>query len=301
MKSVADAVQSYIFARTADGRASSTIRDYHRTLTDELVEWSEKQGLKLDSMVRDDVRRYVAYLRESDWSVATVGIYVRNLRAFLRWCYEEGYTETNLALAVKPPKMVKRREKLLTPEELQRLIDVCQGYPTAFRDKAIILTFLDSGLRRGEMVRLQLKDIHIEGETTWIGVYASKTDTTRFAFLREDATRALKDYLATRTDDYQALWIGKQGPLKANSINHILRRRAKDADLDPNRVHPHVFRKLFATQWVEGGGDPTRLMWLGGWTSMQMLDVYVQLSRKRDLAAAHQQYSPVDRMLNQVG
>lgn len=296
MRTIRQKVKSFILARVADGRASRTVRDYHRVL-EPFAAWCSGEGFDLTTLDRDAVRRYVVSLRERGWAEGTVAIHIRNIRTFLRWCYEEGYAATNLATAVKSPRRVIRVESSLTPAEVLALMDACQGDRLAARDKAIVLTFVDTGLRRSEIASLKRSDVHFEGETAWLQVYAHKTYTYRFAFLQTEATAALQAYLGTRTDDDEALWMGMRGPLAADGIYQVLRRRAIQAGIDPGRTHPHAFRKFFATQWVESGGDTTRLMWLGGWASMDMLEVYVLLSRKRDLAAAHRQFGPADRLL----
>jgi len=103
MLSLKQAIEEFIVARRADGRAPRTIEDYHRVLGP-FAAWCREQGTAhLPDLNRRMVRRYVAYLREKGWAENTVGIHVRNLRTFLRWLYEEGYTETNLAQAIRAP------------------------------------------------------------------------------------------------------------------------------------------------------------------------------------------------------
>jgi len=285
----------FILARQADGRAPRTISDYHRTLNN-FTHWFTRHAQALD---RDTIRRYVASLYASDWSLGTVGIYVRNLRAFLHWLHLEGKTQENLARAVKAPKPATRIENLPTDRELLDLIHTCQDDRQALRDRALILTFLDTGLRIGELVKMQRADLHFDPDLTWFQIHATKNDVIHLAFLGQVTTCALLQYLDTRDDALPALWTGLRGPLTPTGIYKALRRRALQADLDPRRVHPHAFRKLFATLWTENGGDRTRLKCLGGWRSDAMLDRYVLLAGRAKLAAGHHRYAPVDHLLRQ--
>ena len=153
-------------------------------------------------------------------------------------------------------------------------------------------------MRLGEVMLLRCEDVHIEDSTVWLQVYAPKTKTFRFVFLSEKAAAALQEYLAQRGEDgEEALWVGRWGALTGQGIYKAIRRRAVQAGLDPRKFRPHNFRKLFATLWVENGGDRIRLQRLAGWSDPRMVDVYVITARKR-LAEAHRRYSPVARLFD---
>ena len=267
------AIEEFITARRADGRSPRTIKDYHRVL-DPFTAWCRKQGtVQLADLDVTTVRSYVVHLREKGWAENTVGIHVRNLRAFLRWLYEENYTETNLALAIRPSKARVRPGNLPTKEEVCRLIAVCNSDQWASRDKAMILLLLDTGVRLGEMASLRREDVHIEDDPAWLQVYVPKTNNVHFAFLCEETAVALGEYLAQRGEDgEEALWVGQRGALTGQGIYKAIRRRAARAGLNPRKFRPHNFRKLFATLWVDNGGDIVNLQRLGGWNSLEMLE-----------------------------
>ncbi len=290
------AIQFFITARTADGRAPRTIQDYHRVL-DPFAAWCADRGITVELLNREQVREYAAHLREHGWSEGTVAIHIRNLRAFLCWLSEEGYTADNLAKALKAPRRIDHQEDPLAPEEIRALIAACQdGSAEGRRDLALILVFLDTGLRIGEMVRLRREDVNFNDEngTAWIRVYAPKTRTYRFVFLGKNATEVLRVYISGRKDPQEALWVGKSKALTAQGIYKAIRRRAEKAGV--GRVHPHLFRKSFATHWLDNGGDVERLRVLAGWRSLEMLSAYV-CSAVRQLEQAHRRAAPVDCLL----
>jgi site-specific recombinase XerD len=291
---IANLTNSFILARQADGRAPRTILDYRRTL-DPFARWCARKHIT--HLTRDAVRRYVATLYATGWSVATVGIYVRNLRAFLRWLHEEGRLAENLAKAVRPPKSAARLEDLPADHELRALLDACRDDAQAARDRALILVLLDTGLRLGELVAMRRDALHLDGDIAWFQIYSPKTGQGHFSFLGSASSQALAVYLQTRKDGELALWLGVRGPLTPTGVYKALRRRALKAGISPGRVHPHAFRKLFATLWTQNGGDRTRLKALGGWRTDAMLDRYVLLSARAQLAHGHRQYGPVDHLL----
>jgi site-specific recombinase XerD len=295
-KTVAQAVKSFVRARQADGRAPRTIRDYHRVL-DRFAGWCGERDIVLARLDRDTVREYAGLLHRQNWADNTVSIHIRTLRAFLNWLFREGLTTENLASCIQPPRSSRRMEEPLTGEEIRALLSVCNGDPFASRDRALILLLADTGLRLGELLRLKRADVRFseDGSSAYLLVYAPKTRSHRFVFLSSPSTQALREYLEDERDG-DSLWIGRFGKLTESGIRGILRRRARQAGLDPRRVHPHAFRKFFATSWIRNGGDTLRLQQIGGWASPKMLEVYVLLAQKQDLEEAHERFSPVSRI-----
>ena len=119
-------------------------------------------------MTKEDVRRYITRLRRRGLAAATVAIHIRNIRTFLRWLWSEGITDINLALAIKPPKTERREELPLSSDEIQALLSACNGDPQAIRDRALILFLLDTGVRVGELVRIQRNDVHFNENGGWV-------------------------------------------------------------------------------------------------------------------------------------
>jgi len=298
MSTLALAITRFITARSADGRAPRTLADYHRTL-DPFTQW---MGLNADKeMTRDTVREYVAHLRSLGWRDATAGIYIRNLRAFLRWMHEEGCTDSNLALAVKAPRQVSRLEIPITPEEIQLLLNTCATREFHDRrDRALILLMSDTGLRTGEIVRLKAGDWRREPDNSgsYLLVYAPKTGTPRYAILGRSATETMQVYIEMRgkLEASAVLFCSEDGSaLKARAIGSLLARRGAKAGLERCRVHPHIFRKAFVTGSLDNGMDAERVRVLAGWTTMAMFKVYTDSTLSK-LRAAHQRAGPVDRM-----
>lgn len=287
----------FITSRAADGRAPRTLQDYRRVL-EPFVSWCG--DLDLASITRQTIREYVALLRSNGWSDGTVAIHIRNLRAFLRWMHEEGYTRDCLSRAIHAPRQVRRIEIPITPDELQLLLDTCaaDGF-TDMRDRAMILMLADTGLRSGEVVRLMTQDWRCEDDAggSYLLVFAPKSQTARYAILGRAATASVRVYVQARAGlGGDRLFCSEAGePLKVRAIGSMLTRRGKRAGLERCRVHPHIFRKAFVTAFLDNGGDSERLRVLAGWSSLAMLQVYAD-SRLERLRAAHERAGPVDRM-----
>lgn len=311
-------INRFIIARTADGRAPQTIHDYRRVL-EPFTQWcsddlhitsldgltarpsSPRSELAEVGVTRETIREYAAYLRTKGWKDGTVAIHIRNLRTFLKWVHEEGYTRENLAAAIKAPRQVTRIEIPITPEEIQLLLDTCStdGFYDQ-RDRTLILLMSDTGLRTGEIINLKIGDWRSESDNSgsYLLVFAPKTSTTRYAILGHSATDAMLNYLNGRgklsSDDM--LFCSEDGaPLKKRAIGSLLMRRGARAGLERCRVHPHIFRKAFVTGALDNGMDTERVRVLAGWTTMAMFKTYTDSTLSK-LRAAHQRAGPVDRM-----
>jgi site-specific recombinase XerD len=297
--SLAEAVQSFITARNADGRAPRTIKDYHRVLQP-FSNWCNEHGYgALAALNSDAVYGYVAALRSRGWAAATIAIHIRNLRSFLSWLWYTKLLADNLAAEIHPPRVASRLPDLPTPEEIAALLASCNpDDPLGARDRAIMLVLLDTGMRVGELCALQCSDVHTNGDTALLSIYAPKTYSWRDAFLGALATSAVKAYMAIKHNNGRSeFFLSRCGtPLCQNTVWKMLKRRAALSGVNPNKLYPHIFRKLFATHWIENGGDEIRLMFLGGWASQAMLRVYVALAGRKKLATGHQKYGPVDNI-----
>jgi site-specific recombinase XerD len=282
-------IEHFITAKRADGRAKRTLQDYNRVLSD-FADWYTGDPNELD---RHTIRLYVAGLRERGWADSTVAIYIRNLRSFFRWCYAEDYLAHDLATAIHAPRRSMRDDPPPSRQDIRRLLAACDnGERWAVRDVALVYCAIDTGMRRGELHRLTLDDVHDDKRGIWITIYGQKTGKYRYGILGDEATNAMREYLKQRVDEYRALWIGDQGPLSYDGIYQIIKRHAREAGLP--HLRPHDLRKYFATRWIDRGGDQQRLMRLGGWSSPEMLEVYVRLSGLDDLRRAHRKFSPGD-------
>jgi len=290
-------LDTFLTAKRADGLRRRTLDDYHRVLS--------RAMLQLDinapsTWTRESIRAYIADLRAQPWAPATVALHIRYLRAFLAWCCREGYTAEDFSALIPAPARTIREEVLLSQDEFADLVRACAGDRWALRDRAVILTLVDTGLRRSEFCALRRDWIIVEDGTASLLLpsRASKTAQERFVFLGRATTRAVMAYLETRDDEHPALFISERGELGGDGVYYLLRRRAEQAGLDPARVHPHLLRKQFASWWIENGGDEQRLMHIGGWNGPEMLRVYVRLGARQQLQQARQ-YGPVDRIIEE--
>jgi site-specific recombinase XerD len=163
---------------------------------------------RLSDFALEHVRDYILYLRgrpafaghpfvaprERPLSDASVNCYVRGLRGFASWLYEQEYTDVNLLGRLKAPKMTKKTVDILSDEEIERILTRLKT-PTAtnVRNRAIFLTLLDTGIRASELLSLTLTRAHLdEGYLLVLG----KGKKERPVKIGQTAAQAIRLYVA---------------------------------------------------------------------------------------------------------
>ena len=169
--------------------------------------------------------------------------------------------------------------------------------PTARRDKAIILTLLDTGLRASELCALRVDDVDLKSGKVIVrhNVGGSKGGKGRTVFLGKNCRRVVWRYLAEREDGDQPeapLFLNIYNrPMNPGSLRHLIKGLGEKAEV--KNCHPHRFRHTFAITYLRSGGDIFTLQSLLGHSSLDMVRHYARVAEV-DIEHAHRKASPVD-------
>jgi integrase/recombinase XerC/integrase/recombinase XerD len=239
------------------------------------------------------VRAYLLSVSEHR-NAGGLHIVFRCIKTFLRWYADELDAPQVAAMVgkVKPPKLPDEPLEPVSLDVVRALIAVCGKDAAGLRDKAIMLTMLDTGIRVSELCGLDMGDVNLSNGMTIIR--KGKGSKSRTVVIGAKARRDLLRYLRVRGDAPGALFLTVAGGrLCRHAITSMLRRRAKAADVPP--PGPHDFRRAFALLSLRAGCDILSLQRLMGHANLTILHRYVKLTQD-DLAAAHARTSPVDRL-----
>jgi len=227
----------------------------------------------------------------------TINCWVRALRGFFNWLYQNDYTDENRLKNLRPPKPTIEEIDVLGPEQIQTLLDACSPRThLGCRNRAIVMLMLDGGLRLAEVATLLADDVHIEDG--WLRV-KGKGNKERIVPFGRNLQQVLLRYVTTfrppAASRPERFILSVQGEALTNwGIEEVVQRLGKSAGV--NGLHPHLLRHTFATNFLlYNCGDAFRLQQILGHTTLEMTRRYVHMAG-REKALMTTPTSPTDRL-----
>jgi len=274
-----------LYLRHCDLRGLSprTIKIYREKLEKFLL------FLNGESLEKADIFSFVSYLKESGNGPESISIYLRSLKTFLRWAYNQGFIKTNPLAGFPGVKVPRRLLPTLTPSALQELLDIVKKLErNSQRNQAVLLLMVDCALRPGELLSLTLRDfqgdyIRVRGKTGERMLPLSQvTKRAIQAYLRKRKAPPSEDALFTTSDGRALTYYALR------SIMRILKQKGRF-----DRLYPYLFRHTSATSYLQNGADLETVRRLLGHTSYAVTQRYLSLTQN-DLARAQKKASPVN-------
>jgi len=289
-----------------DARNSSphTVRCYARDIL-QFVKFLEEHGYSVETTEWGEVdylliRRFLGKLSEEGYSRRSIARKLSSLKAFFRFLLRQKIVESNPASSVASPKLEQRLPDVLEKEEVEQLLAAPDGKTLqGIRDQAILEMLYATGIRVGELAKVQIGDVDfVNGEVRVLG----KGGKERIALLGDFALRALKRYMREvrpllvcaapfpSRQTTEALFLNRfGGPLTDRSLHRLIVKYAHKAGLG-RKVTPHTLRHTFATHMLEAGADLRVVQELMGHVSLVSTQTYTRVSRehlKKVYDAAH--------------
>jgi len=270
-----DLVEGFLFSLQAEGRAPRT-HEYYDKLLRHFTEYAKSQDWpeQVELLDTKRIRQFLSWIgsrsfeyvagngsrRFSKSKPSTAWPYYKALRGLFNWSVEEGLLETSPAKGIHfkapPPPQVQPYGL----EELKRFFAVCEldiktgARFTGLRNKAVLLLFIDSGLRLSELVHLKLGDLNLEqrwvrviGKGNKIGIcpFSAKTAKAIWLYLLERKHRAKSD----------ALWVTEEGrQFSVGGLSSSFVYLKKRAGVN-SQGGVHRLRHTSALQYLRGAKD----------------------------------------------
>ena len=285
-------IEAFLIDRKAQGMAKGTLYFYQKKLK-LFIDFCEAQVITdIADITPSFLRNYMLYLEETGHNDGGRHACYRALKTFLYWWEEELEPQgwTNPIRKVKPPRLSISPLEPADLEDIKTMIDRCDNSFYGKRDKAILLSLLDTGTRAHEFLALNIDDF--DYKTGEILIREGKGRKFRSVFLGKKSRRIVRVYLRTRRDEGNSFWITKGGErLTYWGLREIIRRCATRAEVKIPTIHS--FRRAFALNMLRAGVDIFSLQKLMGHADLQVLRRYLAQTTE-DIAQAHRLGSPVD-------
>jgi len=243
----------------------------------------------------DDIRQFILHLQENNNSSASVYGYYKCVKRFFNWLMEEDILEKSPMQRIRPPKV---EQKIIIPYEPDHLKTLLKLYdPTTFcglRNRAMILTFVDTGVRLEEMWKMRIEDLNLEKGVIKVKGKGAKQ---RVVSIGVGAQKLLLRYLLSRDDTHPCVWVTEERkPLSYEGIAMIFKRLAARGQLNNVRCSPHTFRHTFATMCLNNGASEFEVQSLLGHSTLTMTRRYAATLKSEQAVIAHKKFSPVDNL-----
>lgn len=272
-------LKRYIVACAVKGLTKRTIQQYQTSLKFIF----DKIGKQIDLITSDDLKLYLAMRQLQDGvSETTIGNDWRSLSAFYVWMTKEELIAKNPMLKVDRPKERKKAKKAFTQMDVEKIRSKCKDS----REKALVEVLLSTWCRVTEVSRMNISDIKPDGSMKVLG----KGDKERIVYLNAKAQLAIDEYLQTRDDDNEALFVSSDKPherLSTGWIEKTIRDLGKIAAVDD--THPHRFRRTGATFALRSGMKIETVSHLLGHEQISTTQIYLDLNEE-EMSQAHRKY-----------
>ena len=285
-------IEAFLIDRKAQGLAKGTLYFYQKK-TKAFIDFCKAQIItQVTDFTPDFLRKYILYLEDTGHNDGGRHACYRALKTFLYWWEDELEPDgwKNPVRRVKPPRLSVSPLEPVELDDVKAMIASCDVSFYGNRDRAILLSLLDTGARAHEFLALNIDDF--EYRTGEIVIREGKGSKFRVVFLGEITGRTVRTYLRNRKDESLAFWIIKDGDrLSYWGLREVIRRHATKAGVKTPTIHS--FRRAFALNMLRAGVDIFSLQKLMGHADLQVLRRYLAQTTE-DIAQAHRLGSPVD-------
>lgn len=290
-------LDAFLEMLTAERNASPhTLRAYRRDL-EGFAAFLAKRGRDVSRGETEDVRAYLARLAERGMSGRSTARHLSSLRQFHRFLVVEGVRDDDPLAAIDGPRLGRPLPKILSEDEVRRLIEAASGLPELERVRlvAILEVLYAAGLRVSELAGLPVAALARDGRVLTV---RGKGDKERLVPLSAPARAALEAWRAARVralpegrpSPFMFPSRGASGHITPSRIAQLLKALAPRAGLNPRRLSPHVLRHAFASHLVDHGADLRSVQQMLGHADIATTQIYTHVASDRLQRLVHDKH-----------
>ena len=273
-------INIFLSAKEVEGCSTRTLK-YYREIIEKLINTIDKP---IEEIQTEEIRKYLAdYKENTKCNTVTIDNLRRVLSSFFAWLEDEDYiikSPVRRIHKVKTPTIIK---ETLTDENLEKLRDTSK----CIRDLVLIELLYSTGIRVGELIKLNISDINFEDRSCKV---FGKGNKQREVYFDARTKIHLRQYINARKDENEALFVSKNKPhqrLSIAGIELIVRKLGLETEI--NKVHPHKFRRTLATMAIDKGMPIEQLQQLLGHKRIDTTLQYAMV-KQSNVKLAHKKY-----------
>jgi integrase/recombinase XerD len=277
--------EEYLLHLRAKGYTGGTIT-WHQGHLESFQSYLDGQGITaFPAATAQNIQAYLAYLKtKRKLCPRTRQAHLSAIKGLFAYLVKQGLLTTDPTVGIEPPKLTSTLPEVPTEAEIARILAVPDlRTPLGIRNRAILEVFYSSGLRRQELVNLNLSDIDLENG--YLRVIQGKNRKDRMVPLGDVACKFIEAYLKLVRWWYihdpaeQALFIDSaQGTrLAPETISYLVAKLIKKAGIT-KRISPHTFRHAMATHLLQNQADIRHIQMMLGHASVATTEIYTRLA-----------------------
>ena len=296
---VEELMENFIAEKKAEGRSGQTLESYKNSFKKFFFCFEKTMSSK--EINKGMVLHYKNFLNKGeDLHLASINHYLRDLRTFVNWCYDNGYISEKVDIA-----MVKGQEAIIevyTEEEVKKLLEQPKKNASfvEWRTWAIVNWILATGNRIETIVNIKIGDVHFGRDE--IIIREQKNKKAAAIPLASGLKRALRTYIskcrASASDEKYLFCNIEDEQLTTKALQSALYDYNRSRGVD--KTSAHALRHTFAKMYIMNGGDTFRLQKILGHSQLEMTRHYVNLFGS-DLKKGYDDFVPLNNLQEPKG
>ncbi len=295
---LADLAGSWLISLTAEGKSPRTISLYSAGVA-AFIRWHQANAapdmqITVADLDKRTASAFLADLLAAGAAPGTARARHAALRRFSAWLYEDGETDVDVLLSLRPPKAAQAPVDSISGTELTALIKACKPPPgagrwalfEALRDEAVVRLLADTGARAAELIAMTVDDVDLRGRVA--AITRGKGGKRRLSAFSAETAKALDRYLRKARRGHKLagtprLWLGTSNRgWGYAALQGMLAKRGAFAGI--KGLHPHRLRHTATSALLDAGVAEGDVLSQMGWSNRAMLDRYVADTANRRAA-----------------
>lgn len=270
----------FISSKKIEGCSVNTLK-YYRSSIEQLLNVVDKHITHIST---NDIRQFLSdYQSERGLSKVTIDNLRRIYSSFFAWLEDEDYIAKSPVRRIHKVRTDSLVKEVISDEAIEVLRDSC----TEMRDLALIDLLASTGIRVGELVKMNRDDIDFQERQC---VVLGKGNKEREVYFNARTKLHLTRYLETRIDDNPALFVSLKAPYSRLTISGVeVRLRLLGKNVGLQKIHPHKFRRTFATMAIDKGMPIEQVQRLLGHVRIDTTLHYAMVNQT-NVKMAHRKY-----------